>query len=88
MGLVNEQTRTRNIEVGKIDILRKFSFFEIDSQYESEVLKAFKNNCDFDGTSVSVEISKPEDPGKPRESVQEFRGPKKKGYKKKSHQRK
>jgi len=52
-------TQKRNIEIGKIDIMKKFSFFEIDSTYESEILKAFKN-AKYDGGSVSVELSKPD----------------------------
>jgi len=62
IGLMNDITRTRNIEVGKIDIMRKFSFFEIEKQYESEVLYAFGGDVEFEGARVAVEISKPETP--------------------------
>ena len=60
IGLLNDKTRTRNIEVGKIDIMRKFSFFEIEKQYASEVLEAFNGNHEFEGERIAVEISKPE----------------------------
>jgi len=60
IGLMNDRTRTRNIEVGKIDIMRKFSFFEIEKQYESEVLNAFGGDVEFEGARIAVEISKPE----------------------------
>jgi len=60
IGLVNDKSRTRNIEIGKIDIMRKFSFFEIDQQHEADVLNAFKDNVEFEGEKVSLEISKPE----------------------------
>ena len=60
IGLVNEQTRTRDIEVGKIEIMRKFSFFEIDKDYEAQVLSAFEKPTEFEGARVSVELSKPE----------------------------
>lgn len=59
IGLINDMTQKRNIEIGKIDIMKKFSFFEIDSTYESEILKAF-TNAKYEGGSVSVEISKPD----------------------------
>ncbi len=59
IGLINDATQKRNIEIGKIDIMKKFSFFEIDSTYEAEILKAFKN-VKYDGGKVSVEISKPD----------------------------
>jgi len=60
IGLVNEKSRIRNIEIGKIDIMRKFSFFEIEQQHESDVLNAFRENVEFEGEKVSLEISKPE----------------------------
>ncbi|HEC42595.1 MAG TPA: DEAD/DEAH box helicase [Bacteroides sp.] len=60
MGLINDQTRTRDIEVGKIEIMRKFSFFEIEKDYEAEVLSAFEKPTEFEGARVSVELSKPE----------------------------
>jgi ATP-dependent RNA helicase DeaD len=67
MGLINDQTHTRDIEVGKIEIMRKFSFFEIDNDHESTVLKAFEKHCEFDGVQVSVELSKPEPDRPPME---------------------
>ena len=60
IGLVNEKSRIRNIEIGKIDILRKFSFFEIEKQHETDVLNAFSGNVEFEGETVTVDISKPE----------------------------
>ena len=67
MGLVNDQTHTRDIEVGKIEIMRKFSFFEIEKNHESAVIKAFEKPCEFDGVTVSVELSKPEPDRPPME---------------------
>ena len=62
IGLINEYTRKRNIPIGKIDILRKFSFFEVDSNNEQDVLAGL-SNAQWNGNSVSVEISKPPTPG-------------------------
>ena len=62
IGLINEQTRNRNIEIGKIEILRNFSFFEVDTQFESLVLESFAN-AQRDGVDLDVQISKPE-PGR------------------------
>ena len=61
IGLINEYTRKRNIPIGKIDILRKFSFFEVDSNNEQDVLAGL-SNAQWNGNSVSVEISKPPTP--------------------------
>ena len=57
MGLVNEATRERNIPVGKIDIMKSFSFFEVDKQYTDKVLDGL-NNAIFEGVKVSTEIAK------------------------------
>ncbi len=57
IGLINENTRNRNITVGKIDIMRKFSFFEIDSNFEQEILKGFSKSY-FQGVKLNVELSK------------------------------
>ncbi|WP_286500809.1 DEAD/DEAH box helicase [Empedobacter falsenii] len=69
IGLINEQTRNRNIEIGKIEILRNFSFFEVDTQFESLVLESFKD-AQRDGVGLDVQISKPE----PRRGDGERRG--------------
>lgn len=61
MGIINDNTRTRNIEVGKIDLMKRFSFFEVDKKYEQEIIEGFKD-ADFRGTKIAVELSnaKPE----------------------------
>ena len=58
IGLINEYTKERDIPIGKIDILRKFSFFEIDSQYEDIILVKLAN-AKWNNYKVSVELSKP-----------------------------
>lgn len=57
ISLINENTGNKNIDIGKIEILKAFSFFEIDKSYEKKVLDAFKN-VDRDGNKVKIEISK------------------------------
>lgn len=57
MGLVNEATGERNIEIGRIDVMKSFSFFEIDKQYTDKVLDGL-NEATFEGVSVSTEIAK------------------------------
>ena len=64
IGLINDQEIGDKIEIGAIDILDTFSFFEIDKNYEAQTLEAFaKNEPDFDGRSVNVEITKKERSG-------------------------
>lgn len=57
MGLVNEATRERNIPIGKIDIMKSFSFFEIDKQYTDKVLDGL-NNSVFEKIKVNSEVAK------------------------------
>lgn len=67
IGLVNEYTRNRNLQIGKIDILQGFSFFEVESSAEKDVLEGFSDS-QWNGYKLTVEISKPKkDSGKRRE---------------------
>ncbi len=76
MGMINEGLDSSDAEVGKIDIMRNFSFFEIDKSKEADLVKAL-NGSDFDGKPLLVEVSqaKPE-----RDSSQQGRPYKKKSY--------
>lgn len=58
IGIVNENTNNPNIEIGKIDIMTGFSFFEVDKEYESLILRSF-NKSKFKGNKLTVEISEP-----------------------------
>lgn len=68
IGLINDQEITKSIEIGKIEILRSFSFFELDKNFEKETLDAFKNNkVVFNGRKVNVELTqKPKKGGRGR----------------------
>ncbi len=57
MGLINENLKKRNVEIGQIEILKNFSFFEIDKTFEDTVLKSFRNT-EFNGRGIIVEITK------------------------------
>lgn len=66
IGLVNEYTRNRNLQIGKIDIMKGFSFFEVESTAEKDVLKGFADS-QWNGYQLTVEVSKPKnDRGKRR----------------------
>ncbi len=62
IGYLNRNLKGQKIEIGKVEIMKKFSFFEMDKIYEDEVLAAFKN-ADFDDKEVVIELSKPEPVG-------------------------
>jgi len=56
MGLINENLNKSDVEIGQIEILKSFSFFEIDKTYADTILKAF-NNAEYNGRSVIVEVT-------------------------------
>lgn len=61
IGLINDQNIGDKIEIGAIDILDTFSFFEIDKNFEEKTLEAFASNQpEFEGRGVNIEITKKE----------------------------
>ena len=42
IGMINDFTGIKNIEVGEIEILKSFSFFEADSDYQEDIMNGFK----------------------------------------------
>jgi ATP-dependent RNA helicase DeaD len=81
IGLINDQNIGDKIEIGAIDILDTFSFFEIDKNFESQTLDAFASNQpDFDGRSVNVEITKKERSGGGRRGKKKSFGKKDGGF--------
>ena len=54
MGLINEHSKRKNVEIGKIDIQRKFSFFEIDSRFEKDLIQSM-NSSSLDGHALEVD---------------------------------
>lgn len=59
IGMINDETRTDGIDIGKIDLMGSFSFFEADVQHTDTILGAFSRNVNYRGNSVTVEIAKP-----------------------------
>jgi ATP-dependent RNA helicase DeaD len=55
--LLCDQTGITNSQIGKIEILREFSFFEIDHQVADAVLKSMKN-AKLDGRDVMVQFAR------------------------------
>ncbi|GAF04983.1 DbpA RNA binding domain-containing protein [Saccharicrinis fermentans] len=56
MGLVNESTGRQKIGFGKIEVLRNFSFFEVEDGTQNDVINAVKGK-EFEGENVHVEIA-------------------------------
>lgn len=64
IGLINDQKITDGLDIGAIDILDTFSFFEVDKAFEEQTLAAFsENQPEFSGRGVNIEITKKERSG-------------------------
>lgn len=60
IGLINRCTRKRNIDIGKIDLMNSWSFFEIDHKSAPSILNAFKG-MEYNNRPVVVQVSSPSD---------------------------
>jgi len=56
IGMVNDLSGVRDIEIGEIDIKKSFSFFEIDSEYKDQLLDTF-NKAEYKGRKINLEVS-------------------------------
>lgn len=56
MGLINEFTGINDIEIGKIELLKNFSFFEVDSDFADKVVNAFKDKS-YKKRKIVLEIA-------------------------------
>jgi ATP-dependent RNA helicase DeaD len=54
--LVNSNTKGRKVPIGKIDLLKTFSFLEVEASYADDLIGAL-NNATFDNRRVAVEIA-------------------------------
>ena len=57
MGLINESLRSSSAIIGNIEIMKTFSFFEIEDEYESKLIQSFKGKR-FAGISLELEKDK------------------------------
>ena len=58
IGLINEQTKERNIDIGRIEIMKNFSFFEVDTAFEKKILSSL-HNANFNDVSLVAELANP-----------------------------
>ena len=74
IGIINDYTKNKDISIGKIDIMQGFSFFEVATNYEKEILSNLKkfmwNNykCSVELSKAVGDSSKSRDRDKPRKS--------------------
>ncbi|MEO0337836.1 MAG: DbpA RNA binding domain-containing protein, partial [Bacteroidota bacterium] len=56
IGVINEALDSSEAAIGKIDIMKNFSFFDIDENFAKAVIKGAKR-VKYDGQEVNMEIS-------------------------------
>jgi len=72
IGVINENLKKRDVEIGQIEILKSFSFFEIDKNYRDDILEKLKN-VEFNGRKLIVEVTnKPKSKGRSRSKRRNF----------------
>ena len=54
--LLNEHANDRDIHYGAIDIMRSFTFFEVESKYTDKILRSLEN-AKYEGMPVSVQVA-------------------------------
>jgi len=80
IGLINEGLDSGSAEVGKIEIMKKFSFFEIEEKAGEKLIQSLQGQA-HDGVALEVEVSEERPQGGPNKS-ESFRRDKRKGDKK------
>jgi ATP-dependent RNA helicase DeaD len=55
--LINQQLPNKSVDIGNIEVLKSFSFFEVDSRFEKDVLRAFKDSR-YKGQKIGIDIAK------------------------------
>ena len=89
IGIINDYTRNKNISIGKIDIMKGFSFFEVPSKHENEILSSL-GKFKWNNFKCGAELSKPREEDKKgsrkkiKKTDKKFRGKKRKSRKFKS----
>lgn len=63
IGLVNGNTKGRKIQIGKIELLKTFSFFEVEAGHAPDLIEAL-NNAKFMNQRVAVEIAQEKSGGR------------------------
>jgi len=65
INMITDFTGIHDIEIGEIEILKSFSFFEADEKFKDLILKSFSHK-DYKGRKISVEISQSKGKTKPK----------------------
>jgi ATP-dependent RNA helicase DeaD len=56
IGLINEALNSGDAVIGKIEILKKFSFFEIEASMDQKIKKSLQGK-EFEGVKIKLEVA-------------------------------
>ena len=80
IGMIKDYSNIRDIDIGEIDIMKSFTFFETDKLYTEKILKGFKEK-EFRKRKINLEVEE----GKKQETKSDFeRKNKRHSFKKRS----
>ena len=65
LDLINANDSIAGANIGKIEIMTAYTFFEMDSNYETEVIRAF-NNKRYSGKRLKIEVKNSDKKRKPK----------------------
>ncbi len=60
IGMINDNTQDRDINIGTIDLKDSFSFFEVEEKYAGKILSSF-HNTKFKGRPVRIDVAEKND---------------------------
>jgi len=56
LSLVSKNIKNRDAKIGKIDLLKSFSFFEVDKKFADKIIVSFKDK-EFNGRELTVQLA-------------------------------
>ncbi|OQY37612.1 MAG: hypothetical protein B6226_05015 [Candidatus Cloacimonetes bacterium 4572_65] len=59
ISIINDLNIAPRLDIGRIDVKEKFSFFEIDHKFEEDIIQKFRKKVKFNGYTVRIEVAKP-----------------------------
>ena len=78
IGMINDYSKRKDIEIGRIDIQRKFSFFEIDANFASLVIDKL-NGTSVEGFLIRLGRVEGNSPSNERRDQQSYRSNERRG---------
>ncbi len=58
INMINQTMPGKSVEIGDIEVMRSFSFFEVDRKYEQDLQNAFRQ-LQYRGKRIGLEVAKP-----------------------------